>query len=241
MYEKRYEHEGLENELIEIEESIENLVTKREELLSDYNKEKIELMKLAELLEIIENDISNNKELEKIRKYGSNINSNIYKGYCPTCSQKIQDTLIISQKKSEVMTLNENIKHLVNQKRLLKASIEQKNKIMTLAKNNLNVLNNSLKDITNLYKRVKSDLFKISKECNESNVYKKIIMENKVDDIINAKREFESKTSDFKILARKYRLNRASYKELPKDSYSKLDLEKIAFFRYDFQKQFEGL
>ena len=70
-YEKKYDNQSLNEELLSTMDEISKLKIKSQDFINQKNKEETEITKLLEGLENLENDIQNNKDINKIVKYGS--------------------------------------------------------------------------------------------------------------------------------------------------------------------------
>lgn len=80
-------------------------------------------------LEIIDNDLRNNKDAAKLRKLGSELNCLTSKNICPVCQQNISDSLLPQVEGIEIMSIDENIRHLQAQKEMLEYARESHNKL----------------------------------------------------------------------------------------------------------------
>ncbi|EMF0437293.1 hypothetical protein IL096_002761, partial [Enterococcus hirae] len=189
-YEKKYDNQSLNEELLSTMDEISKLKIKSQDFINQKNKEETEITKLLEGLENLENDIQNNKDINKIVKYGSEKNSNIYNGICPTCNQKIEDTLLNSQNQVIIMTPEENIKHLNNQKLLFESIIKQKRVLIKDIEQQIEIISNSIKKLNQLAISIKSDLFKLKDEYNEHVILEKLNLERSIDTLNEVQGKF---------------------------------------------------
>lgn len=70
-------------------------------------------------MEIIETDLQNNKDAAKLRQLGSEIGCKSFENICPVCNQPIADSLLPVMEETEIMSIDENIRHLEAQKVML--------------------------------------------------------------------------------------------------------------------------
>lgn len=233
-YEKKYDNQSLNEELLSTMDEISKLKIKSQNFINQKNKEETEITKLLEGLENLENDIQNNKDINKIVKYGSEKNSNIYNGICPTCNQKIEDTLLNSQNQVIIMTPEENIKHLNNQKLLFESIIKQKRVLIKDIEQQIEIISNSIKKLNQLAISIKSDLFKLKDEYNEHVILEKLNLERSIDTLNEVQGKFNVIKAKFLELSSEYKELLARMNNLNKDEYSDQDLNKIKSLKNKF-------
>ena len=233
-YEKKYDNQSLNEELLSTMDEISTLKIKSQDFINQKNKEETEITKLLEGLENLENDIQNNKDINKIVKYGSEKNSNIYNGICPTCNQKIEDTLLNSQNQVIIMTPEENIKHLNNQKLLFESIIKQKRVLIKDIEQQIEIISNSIKKLNQLAISIKSDLFKLKDEYNEHVILEKLNLERSIDTLNEVQGKFNVIKAKFLELSSEYKELLARMNNLNKDEYSDQDLNKIKSLKNKF-------
>ncbi|RBT51926.1 hypothetical protein EB24_02669 [Enterococcus hirae] len=233
-YEKKYDNQSLNEELLSTMDEISKLKIKSQDFINQKNKEETEITKLLEGLENLENDIQNNKDINKIVKYGSEKNSNIYNGICPTCNQKIEDTLLNSQNQVIIMTPEENIKHLNNQKLLFESIIKQKRVLIKDIEQQIEIISNSIKKLNQLAISIKSDLFKLKDEYNEHVILEKLNLERSIDTLNEVQGKFNVIKAKFLELSSEYKELLARMNNLNKDEYSDQDLNKIKSLKNKF-------
>ena len=233
-YTKTYDNKSLNEELIAIMEDVSELELKSEELINQKNKENTEITNLKEGLENLENDIQNNKDISKIVKYGSEEGAKLYEGICPTCGQKIEDTLVASQKHTRIMSPEENINHLKNQKILFESIIQQKKEIIKDIDIRLQIILNKVKKLNELAVSIKQDLYKLNDEYNEHVILEKIRLEQKIEKLKEAQEKLVIIRKDFVKLSEDYKDLRGSLSGLTKDDYSKEDYDKIENLKIKF-------
>ena len=233
-YEKKYDNQSLNEELLSTMDEISKLKIKSQDFINQKNKEETEITKLLEGLENLENDIQNNKDINKIVKYGSEKNSNIYNGICPTCNQKIEDTLLNSQNQVIIMTPEENIKHLNNQKLLFESIIKQKRVLIKDIEQQIEIISNSIKKLNQLAISIKSDLFKLKDEYNEHDILEKLNLERSIDTLNEVQGKFNVIKAKFLELSSEYKELLARMNNLNKDEYSDQDLNKIKSLKNKF-------
>lgn len=233
-YEIKNNNNSLNDELLEIINDINKLEVASKELLKKRNKELNEIKNLEESLEKVNNDIQNNKDIKKIIEYGAKEGGKIFQGVCPTCNQEISDTSVISQHNSELMSPEENITHLSNQKVLFESIINQKHKIVKRTELEHKEIVKKIKKLNFLAVSVKEDLYKISDEYTEHTIIEKIELETYIQKLEECEMRLSSDQKSFIKLSSEYKNKKSNLLSLPKDDYSKTDMIKINSLKHKF-------
>lgn len=116
-------YDELQNELEEVELLLSENHDKEKDLQSEMSIEKRTIFELNKNLDIIKQDISNNKDALRLKKLGSNLQCKSFDGICPTCNQRIQDSLLPIQHQTNTMTIEQTINHLSAQKEMLEFAL----------------------------------------------------------------------------------------------------------------------
>ncbi|CAG9606849.1 hypothetical protein [Pseudoneobacillus rhizosphaerae] len=222
----------LKAELRNIEEDIINYETKLKDTRFVLNNENNSIDRLKHSLELIQTDIVNNQDAKKLRNLGSKEGFNSYKDICPTCNQPISDTLLVSQNKADVMSIDDNINHLKSQEKVFEHAIEQKRQIVKKLNKDISEIE---KVVTNLYRLAKvtrNDIFAIDGTISESDIYKKIELTKIIErlEII----EVENIINNFKKLSDEWKLYLSDLEKLPKNKFTELDEKKLKSLRDHF-------
>ena len=239
-YKRNYENNSLNDELISVMEEVNKIRNEFEAFIIKKDKELIEITSLENGLENLENDIQNNKDISKIIKYGSEEESHIFNETCPTCNQKIEDTLLASQSNIQIMTPEENISHLKNQKVLFESVINQKKIIIKdieiAQKNN----SNKIEQLNKLAVSIKQDLYKINDEYDEHVIIEKINLERKLESLNRAIKKLENVKLEFVGISDEYKQLSIKIKKLDNE-FSQNDLKKINNLKNGFVQNLKSL
>lgn len=222
--------EELQEELLQSKEKIgeiEKLIENEQGRLI-YEKSSVETLRRS--LEIINKDLQNNKDALKIKKPGSTQDWCVNKDICPTCRQKINDALLPQDFDYNLMSIEENIKHLESQKAMLEFGLKGR-------KNNIDLINNCILDLeANLFglrriiRTLINDIYSTDDCVMESNIQKKVILENEIEELVSLGEVFEDNIADFRILSDNWKTLLAKKKNLPKDRITQGDLNCLKVF-----------
>lgn len=225
----------LKEELNKIEEEIINFEEKIRKLKMEFNNEKNSLNKLLSSLELIRTDIVNNQDAKKLRSLGSTEGFKSFKDICPTCNQTISDSLLVGQNKdNEVMSIDENIRHLKSQENLFEFAIEQKKANLIRIEQNLSSLDKTLFKLYQLARITRNDIFEIHGSISEATIYKKVELSKTLDELKKISSQTEDIETMFKDLSDEWKEYLINYKKLPKNRLTDLDKEKIKSLRNNF-------
>lgn len=231
---KKKENSLLLEETSEIKKEILEIQYSMNEIFEQINNERLSLQGLEKSLNLIEVDIENNKDARKIRNYGSNEDIKILKDTCPTCEQPIKDTVILSQNTLQLMSIDENIKHLETQKNLFDLTINQKKETITGLKEAEESYKNQLNKLYLLLQIANNDLFSLSGSYSEKTILKKVELEKLIFDLTNLLDTIENKNNLFLDLSEKLQTYMDEYANLPKDTTSRKDQNKLNYLRTAF-------
>lgn len=169
-----------ENSAYEIEKEIANY---KKEIYILIDKNKV----LTNNLQTIENDIQNNKDTNTLINLGADIGINSFKNSCPLCKQKINDILLPDAEQFDFMTIDKNITHLEAQKKMFEFVIENNNYQLEKLKSTVNILSQKKFDLQRLAKSIRNDLYSIDDNISEAIIYKKIKIEEEINNINDLK------------------------------------------------------
>src|SRR5690606_11073167 len=105
------------------------------------------------------------------------------KDLCPVCKQTIQDTLIPDSSHMQVMSIDENIRHLNAQKEMLEFAQNSHKQNKEKLQGKITQLENSLFKLRSLAKSLRSDLYSTNDNVSESIVYKKLQLDSEINNL----------------------------------------------------------
>ncbi|MDC5757211.1 hypothetical protein OPW41_24290 [Vibrio europaeus] len=242
-------HEVLQNEKAQLSDDSPDLVAKIEsvqdridELLlmqgmcgSQIKINESQLGQYVESLESIEKDLKGNKLTRKLVKFGVNeADLDFAKGKCHTCLNPIDDILISPDSIAMPMSLEENITHLDNQKKMTKSLIDGLHKTIERDKGQLLTINREVakfrKELISLKRDIKS-----TNSIKEADVRKKIVIENRQSDLKKLEEKVKDHLAALTNLAGKYKKLNGEIAALSKHSFTGNDWSKINTFSLEFK------
>ena len=226
--------EDLQEELNETENDIVSYEADMKWLREHILQEKASIQVLNSNLEIINTDLRNNKDAARLRELGSELNCLTSKDICPVCHQYIPDSLLPVVEGINIMSIDENIRHLSAQKEMLEYAKESHIQNKKEMDEKLQVLQGKIFTLRRLAKALRSDLYAVDDNLSEALVYKKIELQTKIDHLEGLIKYVEKQKESFENLSNKWKTYLQSKKELPQNKFSVVDYKKIKLLRNNF-------
>lgn len=226
--------EDLQEELNETENDIVSYEADMKWLREHILQEKASIQVLNSNLEIINTDLRNNKDAARLRELGSELNCLTSKDICPVCHQHIPDSLLPVVEGINIMSIDENIRHLSAQKEMLEYAKESHIQNKKEMDEKLQVLQGKIFTLRRLAKALRSDLYAVDDNLSEALVYKKIELQTKIDHLEGLIKYVEKQKESFENLSNKWKTYLQSKKELPQNKFSVVDYKKIKLLRNNF-------
>ena len=194
-----------------------------------------QLTQYIESLRSIEKDLASNKLTRKLIKFGVNeFDLDFSKGKCHTCGNPIDDILISQDSASMPMTLEENITHLDNQKRMTNSLLEGLEKNIERDKGQLLTINQELLKFRNELLSLKRDI-KSTNKIKEVDIRNKILLENRQININNLELKIKHHINLLSALSINYKDINIKIASLLKQGFTKNDWDKIDLFTLEFK------
>ncbi|MGT8845680.1 hypothetical protein [Vibrio cholerae] len=188
-------------------------------------------------LKSIEKDLNDNKLTEKLVKFGANeADLDFVKGKCHTCLNPIDDILISPDSVAMPMSLEENITHLNNQKKMTQSLLDGLEKNIEKNKNQLLAINREVLKLRKELVSLKRDI-KSTEDVKEADVRRRIYIENRQQEVIQVEGKVNKTLEVLSVLSMKFKKLNGEIASLSKYPVSKQDLNKI----YSFTDSFKSL
>lgn len=217
----------LQNELEETEKDIEQFEEEVYSLRSQLSKENAAILVLNDNLEIIETDLQNNKDAAKLRQLGSEIGCKSFENICPVCNQPISDSLLPVIEETEIMSIDENIRHLEAQKVMLSYARESHYGNKKAIDERLQLLQGKIFSLRRLAMALRNDIYSINDNMSESIIYKKIDFLNKIEKLEVLQKFVAEKVDNLLTLGKDWKKMLDGKKKVPSKKFSASDYDKI--------------
>lgn len=191
-------------------------------------------------IQIIDNDLQTNSDAKKLKKLGTTIGIKVMDGQCPLCNQVIDDNLLQVDENYHSMSIEDNIKHLKAQKNALEYTLNNHQNNLSEIKEDMEKVNKSISSLRRIAKMLRNDLYKIDDDISESQIYKRIDLQNKIDNISLLQENFEDEKVKFKPLSEQWRVYLEDSSNLPKGDFTEEDSKKLNIFKVNFIKNLDA-
>lgn len=227
--------EELQTELEKTEAAICDLEREQSQNRATLLQEKAACVRLENNLQVIDADLRNNKDAQKLKRMGSDLDIKSYKGRCPTCGQEIEDSLLPIQNYEHIMSIEENIQHLEAQKTMISFALDAHRKNVEVCELNLQSLSGRIFTLRRLAKTIRSDLFAVDESLSETVVYEKINLENRTQALIGLKEKVDIRIAEIQRLSDDWEKHLAEKKSIPKSNFTQSDKEKVDTLEKNFK------
>ena len=222
------------NNIKELEERLKNLQNEIEEQFEKkrYKNQKrvlesAAISKLKESLEIINKDLINHKDINKLKKLGGLQESNLINSICPTCNQKINDCLMEQPLIAKVMDVEGQIKHLSAQKQMIEYSISSHKSNLKNLENEIEMLEIDINSKTKEIRRITNDIYSTDESLSTTIVYEKVHIENELENLSKMQEKIEEYKEELLNLSKEWLNFVEKKKKLPKGIFSEGDINKL--------------
>ena len=234
------------NNIDELEEKLKILQNDLQEKFEKRQQKNLELVleqksidKLIESLEIINKDLSSNKDVIKLKELGALKNSSLLKDRCPTCNQAIKDCLLEQKHINRIMNVDEQIKHLSAQKKMVEFSIDSHKNNILVIKKDIATLEKEIKLETKDIRRIVNDIYSTDESISTSIVYEKIGIENEIERLIELEKKIEDYKKELLSISKEWGEFLDKKLKLPNGVFSENDLKKISDLKNEFVEKYK--
>lgn len=227
---------------IELQETEKSIRIIEEIINTEYSNELKEdacIKILVDNLEIIRMDLLNNKDASRLKKLGAEVKCLTAEGICPVCNQPIEDTLLPNLNSYEVMSIEENIKHLEAQKVMFEFALESHKNNKKIIGKKINEFEKRLFKLRRLAKSIRSDLYSVNDDISETIIRKRVELSNKIENLHNFETELLRKIDEFMILSKEWKEYLRDKALMPANKFTKRDIEKIELLEKKFIENLE--
>ena len=185
---------------------------------------------------LVKSDIRNNNDAARLQKFGSEtVGGDISSNICPVCKQHIQDNLLNAETVSGFMSIEDNIRHLREQKKMLEFTLGSRKELHKKLNREKDDLEVRLQTLRRLAHTLRSDLFTTTDtEASEAIMLKRIEISNRIERLSKLENTIISLTEKLKGLSVEWNTYLDQKNKLPKKDISESDIEKITLLKKRF-------
>ena len=176
----------------------------------------------------ISEDLRKNKDLLKLNKLGAEIEMPIANNTCPLCKNIIKDSLLPDGIEEAPMQLEENVKYLEAQHKMIEVYIEGQKKYIQDKDNKIRLMQNDTSKIRHKIRAIKRELVSDERLPSEVEIEERLSLKNKISFYVKLIDDFNMLKNSFIELSKEWAILIGREKDLPSDFYSNEDRNKIS-------------
>lgn len=194
------------------------------------------IRKLEANLLTISIDLQNNKDAQKLKRMGSDLDVASFTGRCPVCGQELHDSLLPIQNTGPLMSIDDNIRHLESQKAMVAFALSAHKKNKDTYESNIQALSGRLFTLRRLAKSIRNDLFSVDECLSETVVYERINIENRIHTLKQLNAAVTSRVCTLSELSKSWAKYLSEKRTLPRSNFTDSDSHKVHVLEINFKK-----
>lgn len=213
-------------------------------LLNSLEMERGQVKSVEIRLEKLEEDIQRNKDAKILLSLGSTIAPNIAKNVCPTCHQHIEDSLTPLAEEQNVMSIDDNLVFLEEQRRTFRAALRNTKAIVEARMSQVAQLREEFAGDRARIRTLRETLVSDSRLPSMEAIRKRVELEENISRRSALLEQFQNKLGRLEPLSEQWFEIQKERENLPREDTSSSDRVKIrewnSYFvdqlvKYDFQ------
>lgn len=225
-------------DLIEAYESskaeLDQLVSMLDSANAEIRLSKSRLTEYLSLRSEIEKDLEKNKIAKKLRNFGAENGLSLALDSCPACHQHVDDSLFLADTLIQPMSIDENVRYLGSQKKMVSRYILGLEKIITKLESQAREYSENVSDKRAVCLSFKKQI-RLSGNAEEAGLRVKLQLELKVESLLKAERIINSSVNDLVNFSNEFRNVKAKLVDLPERKSSTEDVKKYNKFQNHFR------
>jgi hypothetical protein len=216
-----------EQELIDAEQGLRSRQSQLSRRLVQIENEHQEIEALKLRLETLEEDIQRNKDQRTLNSMSSEIGEHVSQGTCPVCSQNIQDSLVPLDVDQSVMSVDDNIAFLTEQRRTYLGVLSRLKSSQSARRRRANSEREQIDELRDTIRELRTTLIADGRMPSAAAIRERLILDQKIERITSGQELFSKLLEEFRLLAKQWKANRAEFGKLPKDDTTAADRAKL--------------
>jgi len=225
-------------ELVEAYKGSKEMLDKHISMFDSSNAEiRLSKLRLAEYLATksgIEKDLEKNRIAKKLKQFGAEQGLSLAHDSCPACHQHIDDSLFLAESLLQPMSIEENVKYLDSQKKMLTRYIEGLEKTISKLESQSREYSESVSEKRAVCLSLKKQI-RLTGSATETDLRVKLQFENKIDNLLKAEMSINIFLERLAGISNDFRSVKAKLAEIPERKSSNEDLNKYRGFQEYFR------
>lgn len=190
---------------------------------------------LEENLAQLQHDLKSNQDAKRLLDLGSDKDLYVAQGICPTCNQKIHETLLPQDIEFQPMTLDENIKYIKDQLSTLKFALNQSDNYVNEKNRRLKAITETLEEERRRLRGLKLELREDPRILSNLDIEETLNLKWKIKELQEAESSFEKYELSLNSLKSQWEEYLKKVKKIPEEFFSDLDKVKLKTFEDKFR------
>lgn len=204
----------------------------RRNLRLEYDKKRIYTEQLAD----VRKELQQNKDAKKIYSLGATVELEVAKGKCPTCNQEIKDSLLPQSIEHTPMHIDENVKYLQAQEKMIIAYVLGQDKGIIEQEKEVAFIYGKMNELRQSIRNYKRELIADERIPSVSKIEERVKLEAKIKFYTDLIETLENKLEKIKDLTLDWTKIIVKESKFKKDFYSVLDVKKLASLEKHFKE-----
>lgn len=188
-------------------------------------------------LTALEQDLSRNQDVRKISRMTAFQDLDVSSGSCPTCHQRVVDTLLAQVAESRPMSLDANISFLESQREVFRTVLRNEAEAQAVREQRLIARSRLSDQLRDEIRALKSTLVTDNRAPSYAAVAERVRLETSIKQLSETERTLDEALGEFMELATEWRGIETERAELPKGDLTEGDLQKLRVFQDIFVSQ----
>ncbi|MEL6896492.1 MAG: hypothetical protein AAFP90_10350, partial [Planctomycetota bacterium] len=201
--------------------------------------EQAEVDSMEARLTQIEADLVRNKDDRTLQRMGSDQFNTLNRGEFPTCHQAIQDSLLPIAAGQEVMTLDQNIAFLEQQRKTIQGAIREAQSVVEARNRQVLAIRNEISENRSKVRSLRQTLISDGRLPSVAAIEERIRLEHEIDRLEKVSESFQGTLAKLGSVAEDFRRIRGELRALPLENTSTEDRNKIRRWTSILQAQLQ--
>ena len=229
--------DGASEELQEAKEILKEKQFLLSTLFEEVRAEKSQLETIDIRLEALEEDLRRNRDIDKLKKFGSVAGLDITSGTCPTCHQPVVDSLLPHEALEDPMSIDENITFINSQKFTFTRMRINTVRVLDAKEKQLISMRAETDEVRARIRALKQTLISDGRTPSTAAIYERILVEERIRLAEKIEEDFDLHLDRFSDLASEWKSIQERKSELPKKGLSQSDKDKLNRLQRSFIEQ----
>ena len=216
-----------QKELADAEEAVRDQQTVLSRLMESLATERQEVVRIDSRLKAIEEDIQRNKDVRTLRTFGSRSASAVDEGSCPVCHQAIHDTLLPLEVGQSVMSLDDSVDFLTEQRRTYLVVHANASNVVASREMQVRQMQGELSTLRLAVRDLRQTLVSDGRLPSLAAIQTRIRLENAIEHDVQTQVRFDVVVDGFLGLSKRWEAVQVAAKSLSRDDVTDADKKKI--------------